>query len=250
MPLLNARPCGPAERFAGLLSSRHPVTVFLGALVTGYILLAAATTGLGFLLTKVILSVGAISRADDRVEVWLAAHRSRSLTSASLVGSIGAGGVVLPIIVGAMLVVFAIFRRWRIAVFLLAAIIVESGAYRVTTIFVHRHRPRVFRLESLDVNASFPSGHTAASIAIYGGLVLLLTSRFKNPVFRTVFWTLALAIPLFVAWARMYRGMHHPLDVAAGALLGIAALVVTVFAARAAGVAAERRDSRRETEPA
>ena len=36
----------------------------------------------------------------------------------------------------------------------------------------------------------------------------------------------------------MYRGMHHPLDVGAGALIGIGAVLVLLFACRAAGVAA------------
>ena len=36
----------------------------------------------------------------------------------------------------------------------------------------------------------------------------------------------------------MYRGMHHPLDIAAGALIGIGAVLVLLFACRAAGVAA------------
>jgi membrane-associated phospholipid phosphatase len=36
----------------------------------------------------------------------------------------------------------------------------------------------------------------------------------------------------------MYRGMHHPLDVAGGALLGIAALSALVLVSRAARSAA------------
>jgi membrane-associated phospholipid phosphatase len=248
VPVLEARPGGPAERFAERLGDRHPVIVFLSAIIAGYVLLAASTIGLGFLVTKVILSIGGVARADERVEVWLASHRSHALTDASLVGSIGAGGVVLPIVVGLGVVTFVLLRRWRIAAFLLFAIGVESGAYRATTIFVERHRPRVPRLESLAVNASFPSGHTAASIAVYAGLVLLLTSRFRNPTLRTVSWAIAVAIPLFVAWARMYRGMHHPLDSVAGGLLGVAALLVVVFAVRAAGVAADRRQAQTDTQ--
>jgi len=38
----------------------------------------------------------------------------------------------------------------------------------------------------------------------------------------------AVAIPIFVAFARMYRGMHHPLDVVGGVLVGAAALVALV----------------------
>jgi membrane-associated phospholipid phosphatase len=49
----------------------------------------------------------------------------------------------------------------------------------------------------------------------------------------------------FVATARMYRGMHHPLDVAGGVLVGLAAVTVIVFACRTAGAAAESRSDER-----
>jgi undecaprenyl-diphosphatase len=93
------------------------------------------------------------------------------------------------------------------------------------------------------VDASYPSGHTAASIAVYCGLALLLTSHIRFTPARVLIWAVAGAMPLFVAFARMARGMHHPIDCAAGAAIGIAALCVMVFASRAAGHAAERRDA-------
>ena len=183
-----------------------------------------------------------IGAADERMNVWLATHRTPSRTEASLVGSIIAGGVVLPIVAGSLAIVFAALRRWRIAAFFAFALAVESATYRATTLAVHSHRPRVARLESLPVNASYPSGHTAASLAVYGGIVLLLTSRITRTSVRSLAWLLALSIVAFVAMARMYRGMHHSLDVGGGVFVGVAALTVIVFACRAAGAAAELRD--------
>jgi undecaprenyl-diphosphatase len=73
----------------------------------------------------------------------------------------------------------------------------------------------------------------------------------KNRLFRVLAWTLAIAIPVFVAASRMYRGMHHPLDVGGGVLIGIAAVIVLVFACRAAGAAAaaRRQDAASEGSP-
>ena len=48
--------------------------------------------------------------------------------------------------------------------------------------------------------------------------------------------------PIVVGIARMYRGMHHPLDTLAGVLIGIAALALVVFIVRITGVVARRRD--------
>jgi undecaprenyl-diphosphatase len=68
--------------------------------------------------------------------------------------------------------------------------------------------------------------------------VLLLTSAFPRRGWRTAGWGVALLLLVFVALSRMYRGMHHPLDIGAGVLIGIGAVLVLLFACRAAGVAA------------
>ena len=115
-------------------------------------------------------------------------------------------------VVGACLVAFLAFRRWRLAAFVLFVICIESGAYRATTLIVHRDRPDVDRLESLPVDASFPSGHTAAALALYGGLLLVLASWARRTAVTVAACAFLVAIPLFVAWARMYRGMHHLTD--------------------------------------
>jgi membrane-associated phospholipid phosphatase len=39
----------------------------------------------------------------------------------------------------------------------------------------------------------------------------------------------------------MYRGMHHPIDAAAGVLVGLASLAIAVFAVRVAVEVARRR---------
>jgi len=57
--------------------------------------------------------------------------------------------------------------------------------------------------------------------------------------------SLTIALALFVGWARMYRGMHHITDSAAGVVMGLLALGVLVLAARAATAAANARDARR-----
>ena len=240
-PILAARPSGPAERVAHSLGRLHPAIVFALVMLAGLAAIAILSIGLGFLVTRVVEPAWGIGAADERVNAWLALHRTSSRTHDSLLGSIIAGGVVLPIVAGSLAVVFAMLRRWRTAEFFAFGLAVESATYRATTLAVHSHRPHVARLEHLPVNASYPSGHTAAAIAVYGGIVLLLTSRITSTVFRSFAWLLVLSIVAFVALARMYRGMHHPLDVAGGVFVGVAALIVIVFACRVAGAAAELR---------
>jgi membrane-associated phospholipid phosphatase len=240
IPVLEAAPRGPAASFAALFRrGRHPSIVFFTALLGGFVVLVGLSVAAGVLFTHVLMPVSAVGDPSRRFELWLATHRTPTRTDASLIGSIMAGGVVLPILVGIIGGVFAALRQWRIAAFAVFGLILESATYRASTLMLHERRPHVARLESLPVNASYPSGHTAASIAVYAGLVLLLTSKIGNLAFRVCAWSLAAAIPVYVGLSRMYRGMHYPLDVTGGALLGIAALAVIVFACRAAGSAAQ-----------
>ncbi len=245
VPVLSARKGGPAERLAHSLKALPPAGVFFVAMLAGLIAVALLSICAGLLVTRVLEPAWGIGTAEQHFNGWLASHRTSTRTDASLVGSIVAGGVVLPIVVGAIALACAALRKWRLAAFVVFALGVESASYRITTLVVHSHRPRVVRLESLPVNASYPSGHTAASLAVYGGLVLLLTSRFTNRIFRGLAWAFAVAMVTFVAFARMYRGMHHPLDVAGGVLVGLAAVTVIVFACRTAGAAADSRRDRR-----
>jgi membrane-associated phospholipid phosphatase len=241
-PVLSGRRDGPAERLGESLRNVHPAVVFVGLMLVGLAATALLSIGLGYLVTRVLEPAWGIGAANERVNTWLAAHRTASRTDASLVGSTVAGGVVLPIVVGAIALVCAALRKWRIAAFFVFVLGVESASYRMTTMVIHSHRPHVARLESLPVNASYPSGHTAAAIAVYGGLALLIASAVRHRAARALAWTFAAAMVTFVSVSRMYRGMHHPLDVAGGIVLGVVVLAVIVFVCRTAGATADARD--------
>ena len=208
-------------------------------------LLVAGMVVLGFALTKLLLPIGGFSQWDEGLNDWLAEHRTTNLEHLSWIGSTLAGGLVIPCVIAFFLAVFLARHHWRLAAFVLFAVAIESGGYRLTSMIVPRERPTVPRLESLPLDASYPSGHTAASLALYGGLLLLLISRVRSTTLSVVAGIGIVAIPLFVGWARMYRGMHHLTDTAAGLLLGIGALVVVAFATRVSGATAVRRDERR-----
>jgi undecaprenyl-diphosphatase len=243
VPIFEASPGGPADRFATALDSRHPALVFFLALLAGFLVLAVASILLALLVVRVLVPSGGLGLegTDESFNDTLAQHRSGTLTTLAEIGSQVGGAPVLPILVGIVAIVCAFMRRWLIAAFAVFVLAVESATYRVTSIVVPRERPSVPRLEQLEVDASYPSGHTAASIAVYAGLVLLLTTRFTSSLKKALAWTAAILVVTFVALSRMYEGMHHPLDVAGGVFVGIGAILVLLFACRAAGAAAERR---------
>jgi membrane-associated phospholipid phosphatase len=239
-PVLQPR-AGAVERLGMRVGHGHPVLVFLGAMLAALAMISAVSIGLGLLVTRVILHAGGTGGWDEHVNVWLAAHRTAFATHVSLIGSIMAGGVVLPIVAGVTALLCAALKKWRVAAFIVFVLGVESASYRLTTLVVHRHRPRVVRLEHLPVNASYPSGHTAASIAVYCGLALLVSSLIRNSAARVAVWCVALLLVALEIFSRLYRGMHHPIDVGGGVVVGVSAVCLLVLVCRASGAAAGGR---------
>jgi membrane-associated phospholipid phosphatase len=221
----------------------HPVRAFVIVALVGFAVLAAAAVAAGWALQHYVLPDNGVGRRDEHVNVWLADHRSGLRTDVSFWLS-GIGDVyAIPALVALTALVAAVRRKWRAAAFIVTAIAVEAATYRVATLAIDRQRPHVPRLDDLPVNDSFYSGHTAASVAVYCGIALLVTSWLRRTGARVAVWLVAIAVPLLVALARMYRGMHHPTDVAAGLLIGVGCLIVALTAARVAGAAAERREA-------
>jgi undecaprenyl-diphosphatase len=154
---------------------------------------------------------------DSRVLTWITTHRIGIFdTPLWLLSVVGRGGIVW-IATGIGLVVV---KRISLRGFLqlaLAVLLASVLADRVLKPLVHRERP-FERISDLRVvggrphDASFPSGHSANAFA--SALVLARLA----PAAAPVWWTLA----ALIAFSRVYLGVHHPLDVIAGALLGLA----------------------------
>jgi undecaprenyl-diphosphatase len=186
---------------------------------------AVATLGLMLLVGVLLVHVlahGWVGRTDDAIERNLLAARTPFWNAMTNAGT----QLAQPLTVIAALVLLVIglaigTRRVAPPLFLAVTVGLESGIYFVTSTLVHRPRPSIPRLGVADPNASYPSGHVAAAICLYGGLAVLawvLTDR------RWLQWLLtvvAVIVPPAVGLCRMYRGFHHLSDVVAGALLGL-----------------------------
>ena len=114
------------------------------------------------------------------------------------------------------LVLAVAYRRW--GVFALTVIAVALSDWSATGLkaLIERPRPPVRYPEPKTLvpvphDASFPSGHAATSFAAATML------SFAFPRLAPFLYVLAAA----VAFSRVYVGVHYPLDVIAGAALGV-----------------------------
>ena len=245
--LLEARSGSWAQRVAALrpLEGRHPALVHIATTIVLWLALVAFMAAVGRLLTEVLVPHLGVGLAERSYNDWLEDHRSPLREDVSWIGSTLSGGLVIPLVVAVTCISLAIARWWRLAAFFLTAILIEVTAYRAIVSLVPRERPDVDRLENLPILHSFPSGHVAASIAVYGSLGLVLAAHWRHSRWRYAAYALGVFIPLLVAGSRMYRGMHNPTDALAGVVMGCLAVAVALFVARAVGVVVNNRERKR-----
>ena len=222
---------GPDDRETALATRwrrlREGVPPALYLLVCG-VVLALVLVGVGWTLAKVV-SDDSLGRADAGVSRWLAGERIPDLNEVTAYTS-EAGGTLTVTALAVLAVAFAAFawRRWREPMLVAVAVAGEVLVFLLVTTLVDRERPPVRHLDEAPPTSSFPSGHTAATIVLWGSLAVLANERARSALVRNLFLVLAFVLPLLVASSRLYRGMHYLTDVLGGVLLGVLWLAATV----------------------
>lgn len=179
-------------------------------LAAAWAVLVLAVLAVGWLITGPL--EGSVDPWDDSVERSIAAERTSDLDVAAAIGS----GIADTIVgVGIAVVVAGLaawrLRSWRPVVYFTVLVGGYLALYVIVTHLVTRDRPPVKILDpGLIPDHSFPSGHVATSIVVYGGIALWVAA--VAPGWRRWTWPLFLA-PLVVAPSRLYQGAHHPTDV-------------------------------------
>ncbi len=107
----------------------------------------------------------------------------------------------------------------NVAVYLLKSIVAEPRPFLVL--------PNVIQLASESENYGFPSGHTASSFAVMMVIGLKYRLNIKGKTYRLKYPLLAFAS--LIAFSRVYIGVHYPLDVVFGAIVGILSAVFMIY---------------------
>ena len=141
---------------------------------------------------------------------------------------LGSSGV-LWTVTGLAVVVLAIRRRWRLAIYLLVA---GAGALTLDPVLkalVGRLRPVVAHPIAYGNGDSFPSGHALGSIVCYGALFLVFLPATRG-TWRRAFTAVISTLIAAIGVSRLLLGVHFLSDVLGAWALGITWLGVTAFA--------------------
>jgi undecaprenyl-diphosphatase len=203
-------------------------------------------------LTQDILAHEESIRLDPQVERWVLAHRTGGATLVMKTATwLGSNAIAVPVIL--LVGGWFLWRRrdWRPGAKLAAVLAVTVVAYDIVKPWVARPRPPVSdRIGGSTFSGwSFPSGHAAQAMAVWGLLALLVVAG--RPLLQRVAGVLfAVLVVAAVGASRVYLGAHWFTDVLGGFALGGLVLSVELFVLltfeRTGGVSLSRPESRAE----
>ena len=132
----------------------------------------------------------------------------------------------IPVIISWVLIVAFIFYRkqWKMESYLMLGNLALAGILIVTFKNIYqRPRPEILHLVE-EKGFSFPSGHSLAVTIMVGTLIVILSQRIKNTVWRKIVQILLSLYIVSVLVSRIYLGVHYPSDVIASLCVGLGVL--------------------------
>ena len=132
----------------------------------------------------------------------------------------------IPVIISWVLIVAFIFYRkqWKMESYLMLGNLALAGILIVAFKNIYqRPRPEILHLVE-EKGFSFPSGHSLAVTIMVGTLIVILSQRIKNTVWRKIVQILLSLYIVSVLVSRIYLGVHYPSDVIASLCVGLGVL--------------------------
>lgn len=194
----------------------------------GIIIILAAVCGF---ITWKVAAVGPdyVTAADLAVQQWFLGIRNGFLNVAVTLLTHTTDTITI-VILCALLILSPIPGRLKYGLPVTLTALGDMAVYKVMKHIFLRQRPDVMYHLVEQGGYSFPSGHSATSVAVYGLLFYLIRKHCKNPLAKNVLSGLCLFLAVGVGPSRLYVGVHWFTDVLAGWCIGgIAALTAIVI---------------------
>ena len=134
----------------------------------------------------------------------------------------------IPVIITWVLIVAFIFYRkqWKLESYLMLGNLALAGILIVTFKNIYqRPRPEILHLVE-EKGFSFPSGHSLAVTIMVGTLIVILSQRIKDQLWKRIVQILLGLYLVSVLISRVYLGVHYPSDVLASLCVGLGVLFI------------------------
>ena len=159
----------------------HRLARVIGLVLAAFVLVEGLLVGLGLLLTRV-LERSSLAREELEFERTIVAERTPLWDQVTHYGTLlGSTVVVVALTAVGCLLLARLGRGPRLPVFLAVAVAGQTALFLLASMVVDRNRPPIPQLDVAPPTSSFPSGHTAATIALTCGLAFCLARTRARP---------------------------------------------------------------------
>jgi membrane-associated phospholipid phosphatase len=201
---------------------------------------------LALLAAALTLTLGGLVALDTSVRDWLVERRSPPLTAVLTAFTTVGSSVVLVSLAFSVTVLLAAIRRRAEAGLVAVATAGALILWPLLKNLIERARPADAHLVQVS-SWAYPSGHSLASMVVYGVLAVLAYRRARTRARRAMIAVAAAVLIAVIGVSRVYLGVHWPTDVLAGWLVGAVWLAVCLWGyewlSRSAADAAQQRES-------
>ena len=199
--------------------------------------LAALAALVFVLLAQAFVDGGQVVAIDDDVSRWVADSVPGAVEWVARLFTWLGGAVGTAVVAGAAVIVLWRAARHVDAALVGLSVIGVTVLVAVLKAVYERARPESGSPIRLPHSYSFPSGHAATAVVLYGALGLLLAERASSRLRAAAWLAAAAAVALAIGASRILLNVHFVSDVAAGFAVGLAwlcccAIVRDVLTAR------------------
>lgn len=127
------------------------------------------------------------------------------------------------------LILFITIKNKKEASMIPLNLMIIASINSIVKLLVKRDRP--FGISLIEVGGySFPSGHSAASLAFYGLIIYFIFKKIKNKKVKVVSASLLSLLIFLIGLSRIYLGVHYASDVLGGFAFSGAYLILYIMA--------------------
>lgn len=185
----------------------------------------------------VVLMIGVMTHASyitaiDNAVIAVVVHHGNQTVNHIVTFITNLGNPAVVTIASIFLGILMIFRRQnRLAAFVATNMIVVNLANFIVKNIVQRPRPFVQNTGITPLvpagGYSFPSGHSAGSVLLFGTIFILCGLMTKRTGLRRTLRTLCILLICVIGPSRIFVQVHFPTDVLAGYALGTCGLMLS-----------------------
>lgn len=178
-----------------------------------------------FIVLCILVKLDLLSNIDESVYKFITSNMNDTTTNTYKVITFFGSTIFMVGLCVLLLVLFIILKKNIYGYIISGTLIFSTIMNNVIKVIIRRERPIYMIVR--ETTFSFPSGHTMASVSMYGILIYLINKSNMNKKLKIILSIILGMIPLMVATSRIYLGAHYFSDILGAIMLATIVLLIS-----------------------